>query len=153
MSTGKEDIAFREPRLLYGLFLAVAVMMAVLAVFGLSGGAKYGLLAGIVLFAIWPMANIRRPKCFAEIRDGRFEIVNAETWKTDVFLISQLRRISLEPVVNRGGGGPEGGVNFQHKLTLHMRDGTSVSYLLPYRSSICETVARELKARISATEG
>jgi len=153
MSTEKEDIEFREPRLLYGLFLAIAVLMAVLASFGLSGGAKYALLAGIALFAIWPIANIRRPKCFAEIREDWFEIVNTETWKTDVFLIAQLRHVSLEPVVSWGKGGPEGGVNFQHKLTLHMRDGTSVSYLLPYRSSICETVARELKARISVTEG
>lgn len=153
MSTEKGEIEFREPKFLYGLFLAVAVMMAILVGFGLSGGVRYVILAGIALLAIWPIANIRRPKCFAEIREGRFEIVNTETWKTDVFSLDQLRRVSLEPVVRWGKGGPEGGVNFQHELTLHMRDGTSVSYLLPYRSSICETVARELKERIPAIEG
>ena len=152
MNTEKGDIEFREPRFLYGLFLAIALMMAFLAAFGLSGGAKYAILTGILLFAIWPISNILRPKCFAQIRDGRFEILNTETWKTDVFSISHLQRVSLEPNVRFDGGGPEGGANIQTKLTLHRREGDDVSYLLPYRSSICESVAHEISSRISAME-
>jgi hypothetical protein len=152
MSTEKGNIEFREPRFLHGLFFAIAVMMAILAGFGLSGGAKYALLTGIALFAIWPISNILRPKCFAAIRDDRFEIVNTETWKTDVFSISHLRRVSLEPAVRFDGGGPEGGVNIQTKLTLHRHAGGDVSYLLPYRSSICEAVAHEISSRLSTIE-
>jgi len=153
MSIEKGDIEFREPKFLYGLFFAFAAMMAILVGLGLSGGAKYAILAGIALFAIWPISHILRPKCFAEIRAGRFEIVNTETRKTDVFSLGQLKRVSLEPVVNWSNGGPGGGVNVQTKLTLHRHDDTSACYLLPYRSSICETVARELTSRISAIEG
>lgn len=141
------DRVFREPRLLYILFLVFAMGMAPLVCLGLSGGAKYAILAALVLFAIWPIANILRPRTFAAIRGGQFEIENTETWKIDSFPLSQLKRVSLEFVAQMGNGGPEGGINFQHRLTLDLHDAPSIHYLLPYRASICEEVARELNAR------